>query len=75
MITKGEEILGFQATARDKTERKKAEKALQAEEHKLRTMIEGMDEGVVVADADGIVTEVNRWFLRKVGLKTGGYGQ
>ena len=69
LITKGEEILGFQATARDKTERKKAEKALQAEEHKLRTMIEGMDEGVVVADADGIVTEVNRWFLRKVGLR------
>ena len=42
---------------------------LQFEEHKLRTMIEGMDEGVVVADADGTVTEVNRWFLHKVGLK------
>ena len=42
---------------------------LQSEEHKLRTMIEGMEEGVVVADADGVVTEVNRWFLGKVGLK------
>ena len=69
LITRGEEILGFQSIARDITERKKVEKALQEEEHKLRTMIEGMDEGVVVADADGTVTEVNRWFLRKVGLK------
>lgn len=42
---------------------------LQFEEHKLRTMIEGMEEGVVVADAEGMVTEVNRWFLRKVGLQ------
>ena len=69
LITRGKEILGFQATARDKTERKKAEKALQTEEHKLRTMMEGMDEGIVVADADGTITEVNRWFLKKVGLK------
>ncbi|MEW6139316.1 MAG: PAS domain S-box protein [Thermodesulfobacteriota bacterium] len=36
---------------------------------KLRAMIEGMEEGVVVADADGMITEVNRWFLDKVGLK------
>jgi len=42
---------------------------LQFEEQKLRTMIEGMEEGIVVAGADGTVTEVNRWFLRKVGLK------
>jgi len=69
LITKGDEILGFQATARDKTERKRVEQALQEEEHKLRTMIEGMDEGIVVADADGTVTEVNRWFLSKVGLR------
>lgn len=38
------------------------------EEHKLRTMIEGMAEGVVVADEEGIVREVNQWFLDKVGL-------
>jgi two-component system, sensor histidine kinase and response regulator len=69
LIARGEEVSGFQATARDKTGRKKVEKALREEEHKLRTMIEGMDEGIVVADADGTVTEVNRWFLRKVGLK------
>jgi two-component system, sensor histidine kinase and response regulator len=69
LITRGDEILGFQATARDETERKKVEQALQEEEHRLRTMIEGMNEGVVVADADGTVREVNPWFLHKVGLK------
>ena len=36
---------------------------------KLRAMIEGMEEGVVVADAEGIITEVNRWFLERIGLK------
>ncbi len=40
-----------------------------SEEQKLRVMIEGMAEGVVVADEDGFVREVNQWFLNKVGLK------
>lgn len=33
------------------------------EAHKLRSMIEGMEEGVVIADADDVITEVNGWFL------------
>ncbi|MBN2561580.1 MAG: PAS domain S-box protein [Phycisphaerae bacterium] len=59
----------------DITERERAEEALaQAhaavaqEAQKLRSMIEGMDEGIVVADAEDIVTEVNPWLLDKVGL-------
>ena len=55
--------------ARDITERNRAEERLRLEEQKLRTMIEGMEEGVVVADDDCTVTEVNRWFLHKVGLR------
>jgi PAS domain S-box-containing protein len=39
------------------------------EAHKLRSMIEGMEEGVVVANADDIITEVNSWFLSKVNLR------
>ncbi len=35
----------------------------------LRSMIEGMDEGVVVVDARDVVTEINGWFLRRVGLR------
>ncbi|MBN1476925.1 response regulator [Candidatus Sumerlaeota bacterium] len=59
----------------DITERKGAERALgdahrvaSAEAHKLRSMIEGMDEGVVVANAQDIITEVNQWFLERVGM-------
>jgi PAS domain S-box-containing protein len=36
---------------------------------KLRAMIEGMAEGVVVADANDVVTDVNRWLLNKIGLR------
>jgi PAS domain S-box-containing protein len=32
-------------------------------------MIEGMDEGIVVAGADDVITDVNDWFLDKVGLE------
>jgi PAS domain S-box-containing protein len=39
------------------------------EERKLRTMIEGMAEGVVVADADDVVREVNQWFLDRIAMK------
>ncbi len=36
---------------------------------KLRSMIEGMDEGVVVANEADVITEVNGWFRAKMGLK------
>ena len=39
------------------------------EASKLRAMIEGMEEGVVVVDRDDRVVEVNSWFLRHVGMK------
>ncbi|MGO9738101.1 MAG: response regulator [Desulfomonilaceae bacterium] len=43
-------------------------KSSTVENQKLRSMINGMEEGVVLADADGIVTEVNSWFLKKTDL-------
>jgi PAS domain S-box-containing protein len=46
-----------------------AHRANAEEARKLRSMIEGMEEGVVVANAADVVTEVNTWFLEKVGLK------
>lgn len=59
----------------DITERKKAEadlvaarEAAAAEANKLRAMIEGMDAGIVVADANWVITEVNSWFLEKIGM-------
>ena len=69
------EIVACLEIARNVTERKLAEehvaqahRSAAVEVHKLRSMIEGMDEGIVVADADNIITEVNEWFLEKVGL-------
>lgn len=44
-----------------------AREAATREIAKLRSMIEGMDEGIVVADAGDVITEVNDWFLNKVG--------
>ncbi|MFH1113831.1 MAG: PAS domain S-box protein [Pseudomonadota bacterium] len=50
----------------DVTELMKATEVAEAEAEKLRSMIEGMQEGVVVIDDHDIVTEVNPWFLEKV---------
>lgn len=36
---------------------------------KLRSMIESMDEGVLLANASDIITEVNPWFLQKAGME------
>jgi PAS domain S-box-containing protein len=37
--------------------------------NKLRSMIEGMDEGVVIADAQDIITDVNGWFLDRFRIR------
>ena len=39
------------------------------EASKLRSMIEGMNEGIVVLDKDDQVVEVNSWFLQHMGMK------
>jgi two-component system, sensor histidine kinase and response regulator len=65
---------GMLVILRDVTAQRNAEHQLtvahesaSVEASKLRSMIEGMEEGVIVANADDIVTEVNRWFLQKIG--------
>ena len=57
-------------TDRKRTEREivEAREAAAAEANKLRSMIEGMDAGIVVADANEIISEANTWFLEKMGL-------
>ncbi len=40
-----------------------------SEAAKLRSMIEGMDEGIVVANADDVITNVNDWLLHKAGCE------
>lgn len=56
----------------EKAQRRALEEAntkLNAEANKLRSLIEGMAEGIVVADSHDVITDVNRWFLQKVGLR------
>ncbi len=68
-----ESIEGVQGIVEDFTERKRAEielnkahRTVTEEARKLRSLIEGMEEGVVFAAADNIVTEANSWFLRMI---------
>lgn len=53
----------------DETERKQAEKAVHRENAKLRAMISGMEEGVIFADANNVIVEVNGYFCSFVGKK------
>jgi PAS domain S-box-containing protein len=50
---------GMQATGRDITERRQAEKKLQASEEKLRVMFESITDAVIVTDLTGTVVEAN----------------
>ncbi len=68
-------IEGVQALVEDFTPRKKAETALKkahelasSEARKLRSLIEGMAQGVVFAGPNDVVTETNSWFLELSGL-------
>jgi PAS domain S-box-containing protein len=55
---------GYLVQLQDITERKVTEEALQKEAAKLSAMISGMEEGVVFADGNNNVVEVNDYFLR-----------
>ena len=50
----------------DITDRTKAVDALREEQNKLLNMISGMDEGIVFADRNNVISEVNDWFLNLV---------
>jgi PAS domain S-box-containing protein len=63
-----------QGLVEDVTASKKAEIAMKtayglatAEAEKLRSLIEGMEEGVIFAGEDDLVSEVNEWLLDKLG--------
>lgn len=60
-------ITHYVAVKEDVTLRKEAEDALRRQTAKLSAMISGMEEGVVFADRDLVVGEVNNYFCRLVG--------
>lgn len=55
---------GYLVQLQDITERKASEEGLQKEAAKLSAMISGMEEGVVFADRENNIVEVNDYFLR-----------
>jgi len=65
------EITHYLAVKEDITSRKQAEEAARRETAKLSAMISGMDEGVVFADSDDTVVEVNDYFCRLMGVRRG----
>jgi PAS domain S-box-containing protein len=61
------ETIGLIITARDITERKRAQEAVHASEEKLRTTIESIDDGVTMFDTFGNITDVNEAGVRMLG--------
>ena len=57
-------VVAHYAIYRDITENKKAIEAIQKETAKLSAMISGMDEGVVLVDANDVIVEANSYFLQ-----------
>jgi PAS domain S-box-containing protein len=69
------QVEGVQGLVEDFTDRKRNEMQLNqaherasAEAQKLRSLIEGIEEGVLFFDKDDIITEANSWSLEKIGL-------
>lgn len=60
------EIVGALASGEDITEQKQAQEALQRETARLSAMISGMEEGVVFADREDRIIEVNDYFLKLI---------
>lgn len=67
-IIKDGKIVGIQVTARDITERKKAEEALRESEEKMRNILESSPDAITVADLDGNIVDCNQATLDMFGL-------
>jgi len=63
-----EKEMNHRLLLQENAERKRAEESSAREAAKLSSMIAGMDEGVVFADAQNVIIEVNDWFCRLLGL-------
>jgi len=63
------QIVSFQGSAEDITDRKQAQEVIEKEAIKLSSMISGMEEGIVFADNKDIVTEINDYFLKLIHKK------
>ncbi|MCX7424874.1 MAG: CHASE domain-containing protein [Planctomycetia bacterium] len=74
MYDESGEMLAIQGITHDITERREmedtlreAKQTMERENAKLSAMISGMEEGIVFADADHVIVEINDYFCRFVG--------
>ncbi len=61
------EIAGVFAAARDITERKRAEDQLRASEQRYRTLVDAINDGLMLVDENTIITYVNANFAQMLG--------
>jgi PAS domain S-box-containing protein len=61
------QFIGTRGSNRDITERKRAEEELQVSELRFRSLLETMPLGVLVIDAEGVITFTNESFARLTG--------
>lgn len=69
VVIEGDRVVGFQAVARDITERKKAMNEIQRLKEFTESILESMSEGVVVDDSDGNFRFVNQAAARLLGYE------
>ena len=70
-VVVGGEKVGAVLTVRDDTERHAAEQALRRSEARIRSVLEGMDEGFIKIDRDFRIVEINEEGLRIDGRERG----
>lgn len=70
LIFEDEEIVGFQAVARDITERKRAEEELRESEERFKHLAEAAFEAIVIVE-NGIIVDANSAFCRMYGYERG----
>ncbi len=61
---KEDKITHFLGIKEDITDKKQLEENLQRENAKMSTMLSNIEEGIVFADADGVIVEVNDYFCK-----------